>query len=50
MDLLDAYKSLIEAIDHAGIRSRTRVKIQYIDSEDLEKNGIDVLKGVAGIQ
>ena len=49
MDLLDAYKSLIEAIDHAGIRSRTRVKIQYIDSEDLEKNGIDVLKGVAGI-
>ncbi|MFT5008733.1 MAG: CTP synthase, partial [Granulosicoccus sp.] len=32
MDLLDAYKSLIEAIDHAGIRSRTRVKIQYIDS------------------
>jgi|TARA_B110000503_G_scaffold141515_1_gene235316 CTP synthase len=49
MDLLDAYKSLIEAIDHAGIRARTRVKIQYIDSEDLEKNGIDVLKGVAGI-
>jgi len=49
MDLLDAYKSLIEAIDHAGIRSRTRVKIQYIDAEDLEKNGIDVLKGVAGI-
>lgn len=49
MDLLDAYKSLIEAIDHAGIRSRTKVKIQYIDSEDVEKQGIDVLKGVAGI-
>ncbi|MBU2863735.1 CTP synthase [Reinekea marina] len=49
MELLDAYKSLIEAIDHAGIRSRTKVKIQYIDSEDIEKNGTDVLKGVSGI-
>lgn len=49
MDLLDAYKSLIEAIDHAGIRSRTKVKIEYIDSEDVEKNGVDILKDVAGI-
>ena len=49
MDLLDAYKSLIEAIDHAGIRSRTKVKIQYIDSEDIENNGTSVLEGVSGI-
>ncbi|TXR54066.1 CTP synthase [Reinekea thalattae] len=49
MDLLDAYKSLIEAIDHAGIRSRTKVKIQYIDSEDIEKNGVEMLADVAGI-
>ena len=49
MDLLDAYKSLIEAIDHAGIRSRTNVKIEYIDSEDIEKQGTGVLEKVSGI-
>lgn len=49
MELLDAYKSLIEAIDHAGIRSRTKVNIRYIDSEDIEKDGIDVLSDVQGI-
>lgn len=49
MELLDAYKSLIEAIDHAGIRSRTKVKIRYIDSEDIEKDGTDVLADVQGI-
>jgi CTP synthase len=49
MDLLDAYKSLIEAIDHAGIRSRTKVNIQYIDSEDIEKQGTGLLENVSGI-
>lgn len=49
MDLLDAYKSLIEAIDHAGIQSKTKVKIKYIDSEDLESNGVEELSGVSGI-
>jgi len=49
MELLDAYKSLIEAIDHAGIRSRTKVKIRYIDSEDIEKEGTDALADVQGI-
>ncbi|WP_108126841.1 CTP synthase [Saccharospirillum mangrovi] len=49
MELLDAYKSLIEAIDHAGIRSRTKVNIRYIDSEDIEKDGTDVLSDVQGI-
>ena len=49
MDLLDAYKSLIEAIDHAGIRSRTKVKIRYIDAEEIEKNGTGCLEGVQGI-
>ena len=33
MDLLDAYKSLIEAMIHAGIQTRTRVNFRYIDSE-----------------
>ncbi|MEX0622370.1 MAG: CTP synthase [Saccharospirillum sp.] len=49
MELLDAYKSLIEAIDHAGIRSRTKVKIRFIDAEDVEKQGTDCLAGVQGL-
>jgi CTP synthase len=36
MELLDAYKSLTEELIHAGIHNKTRVKIQYIDSEKLE--------------
>ena len=49
MDLLDAYKSLIEAMDHAGIRSRTKVNLRYIDSERIEKEGVELLEGVQAI-
>ncbi len=49
MDLLDAYKSLIEAMTHAGIQTRTRVNFRYIDSEDIEKRGLDLLDGVDAI-
>ncbi|MFP6789874.1 MAG: CTP synthase [Thalassolituus sp.] len=49
MDLLDAYKSLIEAIDHAGIKHRAKVKIRFIDAEDVERKGIEVLAGVDAI-
>ena len=49
MDLLDAYKSLIEAMDHAGIRSRTKVKLKFIDSEAVEREGLGLLEGVDGI-
>jgi CTP synthase len=49
MELLDAYKSLIEAIDHAGIRSRTKVNIRFIDAEEVEKQGTDCLRGVQGL-
>ncbi|MFA5631535.1 MAG: CTP synthase [Porticoccaceae bacterium] len=35
MELLDAYKSLNEALEHAGIQTRTRVRVRYLDSEDL---------------
>jgi CTP synthase len=44
MDLLDAYKSLIEALTHAGIHTSTRVNISYIDAERIEKEGIDLIK------
>ncbi len=44
MELLDAYKSLNEALKHAGIQTRSRVNIQHIDSEQIEEEGIGVLK------
>jgi CTP synthase len=49
LELLDAYKSLIEAITHAGIQTETKIHIDYIDAEDLEKNGTDRLAGAAAI-
>lgn len=49
VDLTEAYKSVIEALLHAGIHTRTRVKIHYIDSEELEKVGIDQLKSMHAI-
>ncbi len=44
LELLDAYKSLSEAISHAGIRTRTKVVIDYVDAEELERNGTNVLE------
>ncbi len=49
MELLDAYKSLIEAISHAGIQTRTRVNIKYIDSSDVKVQGTEILEGVHAI-
>ncbi|MEO8400818.1 MAG: CTP synthase [Gammaproteobacteria bacterium] len=49
MDLTESYKSLIEALLHAGIQTRTRVNINYIHAEDIEKQGIEILKGMDGI-
>jgi CTP synthase len=49
MDLLDAYKSLIEAIDHAGIHHRRKVHIRYIDAEDIERKGTGQLADVDAI-
>lgn len=41
IDLADSYKSLSEALRHAGIQTRTSINIEYIDSEDLEQKGAD---------
>ena len=49
LDLLDAYKSLIEAVVHAGIKTRTKVDIRYIDAEDIEANGFDALADVDAV-
>ncbi|PJG85648.1 glutamine hydrolyzing CTP synthase [Conservatibacter flavescens] len=48
-ELPDAYKSVNEALKHAGLKNRLAVTIKYIDSEDVESKGIEVLKGVDGI-
>ncbi len=45
MDLLDAYKSLNEAIIHAGIQTRTKVNFTYIDSTDVMEKGTGILEG-----
>ena len=48
-DLADAYKSLNEALLHAGIQTRTKVNIDYVDSEDLERDGVESLAKYDGI-
>ncbi len=48
-DLADAYKSLNEALLHAGIQTRTKVHIDYVDSEDLEHDGVESLSRYDGI-
>lgn len=49
MELLDAYKSLIEALTHAGIHTHTKVNINYIDAERVENEGVDILKDADAI-
>ncbi|MDE2584571.1 MAG: CTP synthase [Betaproteobacteria bacterium] len=49
VDLTESYKSLIEALKHAGIHTRSQVNIHYLDSEDIEKNGCGALKGMDAI-
>jgi len=48
--LQDAYKSIYEALVHAGIANNCKVEIERVDSEDIEKKGADkLLKGVSGV-
>ena len=49
VDLQDAYKSLNEALKHAGLQTLTDVKIDYIDAEIIEREGTGVLSGVDAI-
>jgi len=43
VDLVDAYKSLNEALDHAGLQTDARVQISYIDAEEIESKGVELL-------
>jgi CTP synthase len=49
VDLTESYKSLSEALIHAGIHTRTNVCIRYIDSETIEAEGTSLLDGADGI-
>ncbi len=49
IDHQDAYKSLSEALKHGGLRQRTRVKLKWLESEQVEKEGEQVLEGVDAI-
>ena len=49
VDLTESYKSLTEALIHAGIHTESRVKIHYIDSEEIERIGTSALENMDAI-
>jgi CTP synthase len=49
VNLRDSYISLTEALIHAGVRTRTRVNIQFVEATDVEKHGTSCLDGVDAI-
>jgi CTP synthase len=49
VDLTESYKSLSEALVHAGIHTRSRVRIHYVDSETVERDGVGALERMDAI-
>jgi CTP synthase len=49
VNLKDAYISLTEALMHAGLRTRTRVNIEFVEATDIEKHGTEALRGMDAI-
>ena len=49
VNLRDAYISLCEALMHAGLRTRTRVNLEFIEATDIERHGTDCLHGMDAI-
>ena len=49
VDLTESYKSLSEALVHAGIHCSAKINIIYIDSETIEKDGVEKLQNVDAI-
>jgi CTP synthase len=49
VDLTESYKSLTEALVHAGIHTRSKVRIHYLDSEEIERDGTASLAAMDGI-
>ena len=49
VDLTESYKSLTEALIHAGIHTESKVRIHYMDSEDIERDGTAALEPMDAI-
>ena len=49
VDYADSYKSLNEALIHAGIHTQTKINRVFIDAEEIEKQGLGCLQGMDGI-
>ncbi|MCW3481435.1 CTP synthase [Neisseriaceae bacterium JH1-16] len=49
VDLTESYKSLSEALKHAGVHTRSEVHIHYVDSEEVERDGCAALKDMDAI-
>jgi len=49
VQIRDSYISLNEALTHAGLKTRTRVNIHYVESTDIEQHGTQILKGMDAI-
>jgi CTP synthase len=49
VDLTESYKSLTEALIHAGIHTGAKIKIHYVDSENIERNGTGCLQSMDAI-
>lgn len=49
IELPDAYKSVIEALKHGGLKNRVTVNIKLIDSQDVETRGVEILKDLDAI-
>lgn len=49
VELPDAYKSVIEALKHGGLKNRVTVNIKLIDSQDVETRGVELLKDLDAI-
>jgi CTP synthase len=49
VNLRDSYISLSEALIHAGVRTRTRVNIQFVEATDVEKHGVGCLEDVDAV-
>ena len=49
VDRTESYKSLSEALVHAGIHTRSKVHIHYVDSEAIERDGTDCLNGMDAV-
>jgi CTP synthase len=49
VDHQDAYKSLAEALKHGGLRQRTKVRLKWLESSEVERDGAAALQGVDGI-